>query len=284
MASTSQPSVVQSTTGTNTNMYPDMFTHLVDWANIENHSGIVYLRFDDKVSRGYTRVGDTLRKFTSGKFATGEDQKPLEPELVRSQPLCLDPGCQCITIHHALNSGPQVASMTCICNVPRPCMGHFSFSFLRNWEGQKKVVILKSEPPTCAITRVPISQQDAQGIRFGSDPRAPERGVVYLCKGLDIWKGTLRQDFAHDPLASCFMRQYTAVKDIVELLVASSFFPAPTLQLCPFHVEAGTLKRDTLCAINAVYSGPIPAFNGDPGLIFRFNTYDPILMDFIPSN
>jgi hypothetical protein len=263
--------------------YPEMFQTLVDWQGIESHSGMIYLNASDLTARCYVRVENRIRKFTIGG----------DPDLMDPRPdstLCNQSACECIKICYAqpnyskLNypnpKGPQ--GNLCVCNVARKCMSHFSFEPILNAQGVRKIIIVRYEAPWCHWTQV--RRPNARSC-LPARPISPPscEGSQIIGNGHELWDGSIARDLANDPLAVCFSMQFAAVKEVMDYFKAHSNMPTPALGNCQLGLTECELSAFTRGAISHVNYGRQMAFNGQYGLAFRFNPYDPMKRCFRPA-
>jgi len=263
---------------------PEMFPTLVDWQDIESHSGMVYLNTSDLTARCYVRVGNRIRKFT-----IGGDPALMDP---RSDPtLCNQVPCECIKIcydkpHYSREiyqdpKGPQGNSL-CICKVARKCMSYYTFEPILNAEGLRKIVVLRYEAPWCHWTQVPRPNAKLCLPAMSAKPKPYFAGGQEIGNGRELWDGSIARDLFNDPLAVCFSLQFTAINEVMDFFKTHNNMPTPVRGNCQINFKECTLSMFTRETISHINYGRQMAFNGQYGLAFRFNPYDPLKRCFYP--
>ena len=285
MASTSTSPVPSPSTGpVQTCPYPDILMSLVDWNKIGGHSGITFMDIAAMDTRGYTRVGNTIRK-----YVIGEDLSLLDPHEGSILPCGLKE-CSCVKIYfvdptYTVPEGKTPYNL-CICPYNRKCLGHLTFGRAGDEYGVLQVVVVRPEAPECFRTGVPRK-------KGGGHKTEPEPGAALgsgtsneftpIGEGMEIIDGTLEKEFPADCLNVCFARQSKAVYEIVVLLKVRNLIPARPAPMTQLHLSALSLSKSTEKAVQCVFYGHLKAFNNRPGFMFRFNSFNPETMDFYTS-
>ena len=279
MASTSTPKLPSDPA--KTCPYPDIIMSLVDWNSITSHSGITFLDSATTDTRGYTRVGNNIRK-----YVIGDDLFTLDPYDGSVLP-CGLPECSCVKVYlvdplYVVPEGKTPFTL-CICPFARKCLGYLAFGRAGDDYWALKVVVLRPEAPDCFRTGVPRTRvgerhpESESGTSVGSDSN--EEGSP-IGEGTEIIDGTLEKEYPDDPLNVCFARQSKAVFEIVVLLRVRKLVPAPSVSLTQLNLSALSLSESTEKAVQCVFYGRLKAFNNRPGFMFRFNSFNPATMDF----
>ena len=279
MASASTPE--PSSGSVRTNPYPDILMSLVDWSSIGSHSGITFMDLAAMDTRGYVRVGSTIRK-----YVIGDDLDTLDPYNGPVLPCGLQE-CSCVKVYlvdpeYTVPEGKSHFTL-CICPFARKCLGHLTFGRAGNEYGVLKVVVLRPDAPECFRSGVPRKKavecraETDMGTISGS---GPNKEATPIGEGMEIIDGTLEKEFPDDPLNVCFARQSKAVYEIAMLLKVRDLIPARPIPLTQLNLSALTLSAATEKAVQCVYYGHLRAFNNRSGFMFRFNPFNARIMDF----